>query len=126
MKLKGAGKKVLDIGMPPGIIQGASAEILTSGAANKQEQGVVGASAQGFVGGVMAGAQTNMGSGKPDAPGQGHELSGDTKEASVKNVEAAAESINKVVMNPEHIARLEALASRQNDGLESGGGRYGR
>ncbi|MGY4541210.1 hypothetical protein ACVWY0_001119 [Arthrobacter sp. UYNi723] len=124
MQAKGAGKKSLDIGMPPGMIQRASPEILNPGGAEKQEPGVVGASAHGFVGGVMAGAQMNMGSTTPDAPGQGDDVL--TKEDSVKNAEAAAASINKVVMNPEHIARLEALTSQQNDGLESGGGRYGR
>lgn len=117
VRTKGAGKKSLDIGAPSGLIQGIPLEIMNPGGAVEPEQSVAGAATQGFIGGALAGVQANAGGKQAENP-----------ESEAKTAEApeAPAATSKVVMNPKHVASLEALDSQQADGLEDEGGRFSR
>lgn len=117
VRTKSAGKKSLGLGAPSGLIQGVPLEIMNPGSAVEPEQSVAGAAAQGFVGGALAGVQANTGVKQVEHP------EADAKTAKAPEAPAAT---SKVVMNPKHVASLEALDSQQADGLEDEGVRFGR
>lgn len=66
--VKAAAKKSLDIGMPPGLIQGVPPEILNAAGREQrqgvEEPGVAEAAARGFAGGFVAGTQQTPQSGR--------------------------------------------------------------
>jgi hypothetical protein len=142
--IKGPGRKSLDIGMPPGMIQGVPPEILKPSDkaqgkdAQAEEPGVTEAAAKGFAGGFVTGAQAQgMGgpqqetkSGSVTAPDDS--LPGMAQPVIVEAVDAvqgkspAASGSKKVVMNPVHVATLAALDNKQDNGPERAGDSYGR
>jgi hypothetical protein len=59
-RVAGVRKKSLNIGMPQGMAQGIP-QAIAHGGSDDPEQGVAGAAAKGFAGGLMAGVQMNLG-----------------------------------------------------------------
>lgn len=119
---RSAGKKSLAIGTPPGLIEGIPPEIKNprgSGpgqdpVAETDNPGVISAATGGFTGGFAAGAQEAL------------NVTGAARDVTEIEVPETAAPGNKVVMNPAHLARLEALDGRRNESLENSGGHYGR
>lgn len=124
------------IGLPPGFTEGAQAVDPGAGAQAAAETGVAAASikgfSQGFANGARAGgppAPTRRTPNAPDTsvPGTSQPLIVDAVDAVQGNPPASAgESGKKVVMNPEHQARIDALDGQDFGDLQVGNDRYGR
>lgn len=117
-------------------IQGAALGINRPDGALNAETGVAAASIKGFAKGFADGARAQGPPAPertaPDAPdtsvpGASQPLIVDAVDAVPDNLPASAgEPGTKVVINPDHRARLEALDGQDSGDLQGGGDRYGR
>lgn len=124
------------IGMPPGIFEGAQAVGPGADVQAAVETGVAAASIKGFAKGFANGARAQgppvplrRTPNAPDTsvPGASQPLIVDAVDAVQGNPPVGAgEPGPKVVMNPDHRARLEALDGQDSGDLQGGGDRYGR
>lgn len=125
------------IGLPPGFTEGAQGAGQTPAVQSAAEAGVAAASIKGFARGFSNGARAQVSASPsrnaPSAaadtsvPGASQPLIVDALDEVQGNPPASAsESGRKVVMNPEHQARIDALDGQGSGDLQGETDRYGR
>lgn len=122
----GTGGKSLGNGLRRGVIQSVPQQIMNARVNTADtEAGVVSAATQGFVGGVVAGAQAQglppvgPGASKVDdaLPGLDQPIAASVIDALQGNSPAGGK---KVVMRPEHLAGLAEIDRHQDESLDHG------